>query len=220
MHTSTHAAPLIKHAVIGVGGWHCYCCAPRGANKYAARARAMLRRQAKKRERAAFMREQHNLLVADFQSIFIEMRMDDAEQFGPFGDAWELEEEAQRTKYNERMQRYDRYLGRLGNGAKIWEPQTSRPFAPSLEQWALIDVYRRDYDDPDFYVYDSRDYEPAFGATVIATVDIDRANLQWVVRLPMTDLVMALPYMEHSLEEMQQLAQMLLRLQLNEENYQ
>jgi hypothetical protein len=39
-----------RFAVIGVGGFSCPCCAPKSGNKYGARARVILKRQAKRKE--------------------------------------------------------------------------------------------------------------------------------------------------------------------------
>ena len=38
-----------RHTLVGVGGLSCPCCAPQSGNKYAAKARTMLKRQAKRR---------------------------------------------------------------------------------------------------------------------------------------------------------------------------
>lgn len=66
MHTSSHLA-LNKYAFVGPGGLTCACCAPSPG-----KGKTLVRRQTKKRERAAFAREQYNLLLADLESVVIE----------------------------------------------------------------------------------------------------------------------------------------------------
>lgn len=184
MHTSTHAAPLIKHAVIGVGGWHCLCCAPQSGNKYAARAKAQLRRQAKKRERAAFMREQHNLLIADAESVLIEMHMENDAYY----DRCKEQDNLDSMKSDMRQ----RFLERLGEGAVFWDNS-----APDV--WRLLRVW-----------FDNWDQHGDFWTTYpAATVDIDRSEMQWVITVD--DQTTRLPYMEYSLEGVQQYAQLLNR---------
>lgn len=39
-----------RYAVIGIGGFSCACCAPKSGTKYGARARVILKRQAKRKE--------------------------------------------------------------------------------------------------------------------------------------------------------------------------
>lgn len=183
-HTSTHAAPLIKHAVIGVGGWRCLCCAPQSGNKYAARAKAVLRRQAKKRERAAFAREQHNLLVADFQSIFIEMRMEDDDYYDRCKEQDNLD--------SMRSDMRQRFLQRLGEGALFWE--TTAP-----DVWRMTRVWFDDWDQ-------HGDFWSTYTA---ATVGIDRSELEWVITVD--DQTTRLPYMEYSLDGVQQYVHLLHR---------
>ncbi len=46
-----------KFTLVGPGGINCPCCAPMSGNRYAARARVIMKRQAKRREAAALNRE-------------------------------------------------------------------------------------------------------------------------------------------------------------------
>ncbi len=39
-----------RYTLVGPGGMSCPCCAPMSGNKYAARARVLMKRQAKRRE--------------------------------------------------------------------------------------------------------------------------------------------------------------------------
>ena len=47
-----------RHTLVGVGGLNCPCCAPQSGNKYAAKARTILKRQAKRRFDRQVNREQ------------------------------------------------------------------------------------------------------------------------------------------------------------------
>ena len=42
-----------RYTIVGNGGMNCPCCAPKSGNKYGARARVILKRQAKRRENKA-----------------------------------------------------------------------------------------------------------------------------------------------------------------------
>ena len=39
-----------RYTLVGPGGMGCLCCAPQSGNKYAARVRTLMKRQAKRRE--------------------------------------------------------------------------------------------------------------------------------------------------------------------------
>ena len=49
MSASMKSANYKRYACVGVGGLNCPCCAPQSGNKYAAKARTILKRQAKRR---------------------------------------------------------------------------------------------------------------------------------------------------------------------------
>ena len=50
-------ADFKKHTLAGVGGLSCPCCAPQSGNRYAARARVIMKRQAKRRLERAVNKE-------------------------------------------------------------------------------------------------------------------------------------------------------------------
>lgn len=191
MQTSTHIRPALHYSQVGPGGWHCLCCAPQSGNKYAARAKAQLRRQAKKRERAAFVREQHSLLIADRQSVFIEREIEEADYYARM----DAQDNADRQKFLARQ----RYLERMGEGTLFWEQ-------PSPDTWNLERAWYDAYDQ----------YGENWCSYTVSSILIDRQNFAWLVCIGNRHLAgcqeVLLPLMEHSIEEVQQFALLLLRM--------
>lgn len=221
MHTSTHIRPAIHYSQIGPGGWHCRCCAPQSGNKYAAQAKAQLRRQAKKRERAAFTAEQVRLELAAAESLIIEQRIAEDEYQDKCNAIQETAEESAR--------RDDKWLDKM-IGQTVWEPKRIKandkygywPFyldrlpVPAVldEMWMLAYIDWAPCD----YSWDEkarREYK--------AAVAIDRTHQQWIVWTDSdqrwaydhdnpTAAFTVHPLAEHSLEEMQRLAATIERL--------
>lgn len=216
MQTSTHIRPALHYSQIGPGGWHCLCCAPQSGKKYAAKAKAQLRRQAKKRERAAFIAEQVRLELATAESLIIEQRIAEDE----YQDKCNAIQDEAEQKERESSVREQNWLERL-IGHSYWDRQPAK-------QWPFWeDRLPEGYKPEEAWVYaqveegycnnDSYGADYGYVREFKAAVAIDRTNQQWIVwtwsgqqEAYETDnpaaAFLVLPMAEHSLEEMQRLA--------------
>lgn len=68
-----------RYTLVGPGGLSCPCCAPQSGKRGAAKARAKMKRQAKRRERIALAREgkaEFLDLLQEIRELLEEMRID------------------------------------------------------------------------------------------------------------------------------------------------
>lgn len=182
MHTSAHAASAVHYSFFML----------RGPGRYTsdrhAGIRKVAKRCAKKRERVAFMREQHNLLNSNVLSDHIERQIED--------DEYLARTRAQDNLDSMKFAARQRYLDRMGEGALFWDN-------PSPDSWQLVRAWYDNYDQ----------YDEFWSECNEATIVIDRQNFAWLISVgsPYRDDYeeVALPFMEHSLEQVQQYARLL-----------
>lgn len=193
-HTSAHAASAVRYSFFML----------RGPGRYTsdrhAGIRKVAKRCAKKREWAAFLREQHNLLLADnFSQWLEEQERLDAEyerECAEYRDAYEDEPEDEH-EYRVAIRRNQHFLQRLGEGAIFWDN-------PEPDTWQMQRV-----------CFDDWDPHCDFCTCCEATINIDRSALHWVINLSIGSASqIELPYMEHSIEQVQQYAQLIYRFTL------
>lgn len=193
--TSAHAASAALYSFFML----------RGPGRYTsdrhAGVRKVAKRCAKKREWAAFLREQHNLLVSDnFSQALEEKERLDAEherQWQAMVDQ-ECDDYDDAHQAREANRRNQDFLRRLGEGALFWDYDYA-----ATDTWHFIRVWFDDWDQHSDY----------WSTYCVATITIDRSALHWAINFgwgngPQIEL----PYMEHSLEGVQQYTQLIYTL--------
>lgn len=177
-----------KYTVAGPGGMSCPCCAPQSGDKYKARARAKVKRQAIKRYLAIEERYERRAEVVSDQAERIEELKETAFRMYHLS---EQDLQRQRESYERRAKVRARYVGHV---EWVQDPQYA-------DTWVLIKTEVEDPYGDDYHYFDSAEVGLYVVDIPLAKVEMHRDRFLWQLWFSDNpDDYLLLDMMEHSLD--------------------